>query len=116
MCPMPASPLTASNPAQLPECVFEHIREPRRSALEGYEVSDEFAAVHLAREHGPEFVIQTLTDSILAGRGGAGFSTGRKWQAVRDAPGTLKTIVCNADEGELGCFQDRAILEHDPSP
>lgn len=114
MRPTPTSPLPAPNPAQLPECVFERIREPGRSTLAGYETGDGFAAARLAWERGPDFVIQTLNDSHLAGRGGAGFPTGRKWQAVRDAPGTPKTIVCNADEGEPGCFKDRAILEHDP--
>ena len=114
MQPTPTSPLPAPNPAQLPECVFERIREPGRSTLAGYEAGDGFAAARLAWERGPDFVIQTLNDSHLAGRGGAGFPTGRKWQAVRDAPGTPKTIVCNADEGEPGCFKDRALLEHDP--
>jgi hypothetical protein len=57
---------------------------------------------------------QTVTDSKLAGRGGAGFPTGVKWRAVADAAGTPKTIVCNADEGETGCFKDRALMDHDP--
>ena len=114
MRPTPTSPLPAPNPARLPECVFERIREPGRSTLAGYEAGDGFAATRLAWERGPDFVIQTLMDSGLAGRGGAGFPTGRKWQAVRDAPGMPKTIVCNADEGEPGCFKDRALLEHDP--
>jgi NADH-quinone oxidoreductase subunit F len=55
-----------------------------------------------------------VSESGLAGRGGAGFPTGRKWQAVAEAPGSPKTIVCNADEGEPGCFKDRAIMDHDP--
>ena len=50
----------------------------------------------------------------MAGRGGAGFPTGVKWKAVLEADGTPKTIVCNADEGEPGCFKDRALLDHDP--
>jgi NADH-quinone oxidoreductase subunit F len=62
----------------------------------------------------PDEVIRVITESGLAGRGGAGFPTGRKWQAVRDAEGVPKTIVCNADEGEPGCFKDRAILDYDP--
>jgi NADH:ubiquinone oxidoreductase subunit F (NADH-binding) len=62
----------------------------------------------------PQAVIDVISASALAGRGGAGFPTGRKWQAVRDATGTPKTIVCNADEGEPGCFKDRAILDYDP--
>ena len=65
-------------------------------------------------EKEPGEVIRLISESELAGRGGAGFPTGRKWQAVRDAPGNPKTIVCNADEGEPGCFKDRVLMDHDP--
>lgn len=59
-------------------------------------------------------VIATLKESGLAGLGGAGFSTGLKWQLVRDAPGNEKYVVCNADESEPGTIKDRFILEHAP--
>lgn len=59
-------------------------------------------------------VLELIADSQLAGRGGAGFPTGLKWKSVAEAPGNPKTIVCNADEGEPGCFKDRAILDYDP--
>ena len=62
----------------------------------------------------PANVIELIVDSKLAGRGGAGFPTGLKWKSVAEAPGEPKTIVCNADEGEPGCFKDRAILDYDP--
>jgi NADH-quinone oxidoreductase subunit F len=62
----------------------------------------------------PASVIELIVDSKLAGRGGAGFPTGLKWKSVAEAPGEPKTIVCNADEGEPGCFKDRAILDYDP--
>jgi NADH:ubiquinone oxidoreductase subunit F (NADH-binding) len=62
----------------------------------------------------PEDLLAVIDDSGLAGRGGAGFPTGRKWRAVREAPGGPKTVVCNADEGEPGCFKDRALMDHDP--
>ncbi len=52
--------------------------------------------------------------SGLAGRGGAGFPTGRKWRAVAQAEGAPKSIVCNADEGEPGCFKDRVLMDYDP--
>ncbi|MCJ7831839.1 MAG: NAD(P)H-binding protein, partial [Actinobacteria bacterium] len=67
---------------------------------------------HVVDEHRRNLVI--LEESGLAGRGGAGFPTWRKWKAVRDAPGDPKSIVCNADEGEPGCFKDRALMDHDP--
>jgi len=62
----------------------------------------------------PDAILGELENSGLSGRGGAGFPTWRKWKAVREAPGSPKSIVCNADEGEPGCFKDRALLDHDP--
>jgi len=59
-------------------------------------------------------VIDDIKKSGLRGRGGAGFSTGLKWQFCHDAPGTQKYIICNADEGDPGAFMDRAVLEGDP--
>jgi len=62
----------------------------------------------------PDKVLEEVLRSGLRGRGGAGFSTGRKWQFARAAKGEPKYIVCNADEGDPGAFMDRAILEGDP--
>jgi NADH-quinone oxidoreductase subunit F len=62
----------------------------------------------------PEEVIDEMKKSGLRGRGGAGFPTGTKWQFCHDAPGTIKYIVCNADEGDPGAFMDRAVMEGDP--
>ncbi|MGA2500933.1 MAG: NuoF family protein, partial [Tepidisphaeraceae bacterium] len=62
----------------------------------------------------PEDVIQEVKDSGLRGRGGAGFSTGMKWDFCRKSPGDTKYVICNADEGDPGAFMDRSILESDP--
>ena len=62
----------------------------------------------------PEQIIETVRASGLRGRGGAGFSTGLKWQLARDAVSDLKYMCCNADEGDPGAFMDRAVLEGDP--
>ena len=62
----------------------------------------------------PQEVIQVMKDSLLRGRGGAGFPTGRKWESafvVNDYP---KYVICNGDEGDPGAFMDRSILEGDP--
>jgi len=59
-------------------------------------------------------VIAEIKASGLRGRGGAGFPCGLKWELARKAPGTEKYIICNADEGEVGTFKDRYILERDP--
>jgi NADH:ubiquinone oxidoreductase subunit F (NADH-binding) len=60
----------------------------------------------------PQAVVDEVTRSGLRGRGGAGFPTGKKWSLT--APGAVKYLVCNADEGEPGTFKDRLILEGDP--
>ncbi|NMB42107.1 MAG: FAD-dependent oxidoreductase [Firmicutes bacterium] len=62
----------------------------------------------------PDEVIREIDKSGLRGRGGAGFPTARKWQFCRSAPGDVKYIICNADEGDPGAFMDRSILEADP--
>ncbi len=62
----------------------------------------------------PEEIIQEVKDSGLRGRGGAGFSTGTKWELCRKSAGSPKYIICNADEGDPGAFMNRALLESDP--
>ena len=62
----------------------------------------------------PEQVIEEVEKSGLRGRGGAGFPTGRKWSFTRSAPGDVKYLVCNADEGDPGAFMDRSVLEGNP--
>jgi|TARA_B110000196_G_scaffold236714_1_gene205160 NADH-quinone oxidoreductase subunit F len=101
-------------PDHMEECVFVDIRDPRRASLEGYLNSGGYDALKIAIELGSEGLIKLVDDSGLAGRGGAGFPTGRKWKAVADASGNPKTVVCNADEGEPGCFKDRCIMDYDP--
>ncbi len=114
LIPQP-SPLPAPNPGGSPECIFAAIREPDRATLDGYRRTGGYAALeHALRDLTPAALLQLVAESGLAGRGGAGFPTGRKWQAVAQAAGGPKTIVCNADEGEPGCFKDRAIMDYDP--
>ncbi len=57
-----------------------------------------------------EAVLQEISRSGLKGRGGAGFSTGVKWDLARRAEGKERYIICNADEGEPGTFKDRVLL------
>ncbi len=109
------SPLPPPNPGGGEECVFAAIREPDRRSLAGYRRTDGYEALRRAvTKMRADQVLSVIDESGLAGRGGAGFPTGRKWRAVADAPGRPKTVVCNADEGEPGCFKDRAILDYDP--
>jgi NADH-quinone oxidoreductase subunit F len=110
-----STPLPPAPPTGTEQCVFRHIRDADRKTLEGYRSTGGYTALEKAvTSMTPEDVIAAVEASELAGRGGAGFPTGRKWRAVQDAQGGPKTVVCNADEGEPGCFKDRALMDHDP--
>lgn len=63
-----------------------------------------------------KLLVKNILVSGLRGRGGAGFSTGIKWQAVAQAGASAekKYLVVNADEGDAGSFSDRLLLENDP--
>ena len=86
-----------------PEEIDEYI------AFDGYR-----ALARVLMEMSPDEVIEIVDKSGLRGRGGAGFPTGKKWKATKDAKGETKYVVCNADEGDPGAFMDRSILEGDP--
>ncbi len=83
--------------------------------IEEYIARDGYAALSKAVfEMTPDQVIQTVLDSGLRGRGGAGFPTGLKWRFTASAKSDKKYVVCNADEGDPGAFMDRSIIEGDP--
>jgi len=62
----------------------------------------------------PEKVIDKIKKAGLRGRGGGGFLTGRKWEYCRQAEGSPKYVICNADEGDPGAYMDRSLLEGNP--
>jgi NADH-quinone oxidoreductase subunit F len=62
----------------------------------------------------PEGVLEEVKKSNLRGRGGGGFPTGRKWEESRKAPGDIKYVIVNADEGDPGAYMDRSLLEGNP--
>lgn len=62
----------------------------------------------------PREVIDEIKKSGLRGRGGGGFPTGLKWESTSKAPGDIRYVICNADEGDPGAFMDRSILEGNP--
>jgi len=62
----------------------------------------------------PEQIIDEVKQSGLRGLGGAGFSAGQKWEACYVEEADQKYVICNADEGDPGAFQDRSVLEGDP--
>jgi NADH:ubiquinone oxidoreductase subunit F (NADH-binding)/(2Fe-2S) ferredoxin/ferredoxin len=86
-----------------PEKIEEYI------AIGGYE-----SLKKVLKEMTPQQVIDEIIRSGLRGRGGAGFSTGQKWQLCHDVAGDQKYMICNADEGDPGAFMDRSTMEGDP--
>ena len=62
----------------------------------------------------PDDVIAELKAAGLRGRGGAGFPTFMKWDLTKKAPGDVKYVVCNADEGDPGAYMNRSTIEGDP--
>ncbi len=62
----------------------------------------------------PDQVLQEVKKANLRGRGGGGFPAGRKWEGSRDAPGDVKYVIVNADEGDPGAYMDRSLLEGNP--
>lgn len=87
------------NPDDIKECI----------AAEGYK-----ALGKCLTEMTQDEVIKLIIDSGLRGRGGGGFSTGKKWSFAKGYEADQKYIICNADEGDPGAFMDRSILEGDP--
>jgi [NiFe] hydrogenase diaphorase moiety large subunit len=67
-------------------------------------------ALAAALTRGAENMLAEVKAAGLRGRGGAGFNTGLKWEACRNAAGDAHYVVCNADEGEPGTFKDRVLL------
>jgi [NiFe] hydrogenase diaphorase moiety large subunit len=65
---------------------------------------------YVGTAQGPVATLEEIKRSNLRGRGGAGFTTGIKWEACRHATGLARYVVCNADEGEPGTFKDRVLL------
>jgi len=82
--------------------------------IDSYLANDGFSALDKAVSMTPMEVIDEIKKSGLRGRGGAGFPTGLKWEMTNKAPGDEKYVLCNADEGEVGTFKDRYIIQNDP--
>ena len=81
-----------------------------------YIANDGYGALHkvMSGEITPDQVIEELKASGLAGRGGAYFPTGIKWEGAKRARGAPKFVVCNTEEGEPSIYKDRRICESNP--
>ena len=98
-----------------PREITAHIGLLAPTDLDSHRSNGAYTALEKALcEMTPEQVIEEVKESRLSGRGGAGFSTGSKWEFARKAAGKPKYVVCNFDESEPGTFKDRALMEGDP--
>ncbi|MGE5515070.1 MAG: NAD(P)H-dependent oxidoreductase subunit E [Bacteroidota bacterium] len=88
--------------------VEDNIRRAEVLLGSSYRAGD---ALRAAVARGPVGMLAELKRSNLRGRGGAGFTTGVKWELCRNAQSDTRYIVCNADEGEPGTFKDRVLLQ-----
>ncbi len=83
-------------------------------SLDDYRAHGGWRGLERAVAMPPADIVETVVQSGLRGRGGAGFPTGIKWRTAMQAPGAQKYVVCNADEGDSGTFADRMLMEGDP--
>ncbi|MDS4020852.1 MAG: NAD(P)H-dependent oxidoreductase subunit E [Candidatus Competibacter sp.] len=97
--------------AQWPREFFEVTSNIRRAdILLGRHFADG-SALRAVLKRGPEAILAEMVKSGLRGQGGAGFRSAAKWMSCRNAPGEVKYVVCNADEGEPGTFKDRVLMQ-----
>lgn len=78
-----------------------------------YEASCDIALKEIYERDSTD-ILNSILESGLKGRGGAGFPTGLKWKFAMETPAEERFVICNADEGEPGTFKDREILTQVP--
>ena len=94
--------------------LFRHIDDPQLATIEGYRRHDGYKALERAfRELDPSDLLAAFEDSGLRGRGGAGFSMGKKGSFLPRGE-MRKYVCCNADESEPGAFKDRELMQKNP--
>jgi NADH-quinone oxidoreductase subunit F len=91
-----------------------HWDEADSFSLAAYRLGGGYEALSLALAMEPDQVIQTLKDSVLRGRGGAGFPTGLKWGFIPQGDGKPHYLVVNADESEPGACKDMPTMLANP--
>ena len=94
---------------------LRNVGKIRPDSIEDYLACGGYEALKKARTLDRGELITTIEEtSRLRGRGGAAFSTGKKWSSACASKEETRYIVCNADEGEPGTYKDRVIMEGDP--
>ena len=94
--------------------ITEHWDQPDLYTLDGYKRVGGYVALEKALKLDPDAIINTVKDSGLRGRGGAGFPTGMKWSFVPQNDGKPHYLVVNADESEPGACKDIPIMMANP--
>lgn len=92
----------------------KHIHSKNSPTLQNFLERNGFQSLKAVLSLSQKETIETIKNSGLKGRGGAGFPTGLKWEGAAQAKADTKYIICNADESEPGTFKDRALLLGDP--
>jgi NADH-quinone oxidoreductase subunit F len=92
----------------------QHFGDPDARTLSGWRNRGGYRALEQALAMTPAALVQTVKDSGLRGRGGAGFPTGVKWSFMKPGDGKPHYLCCNADESEPGTFKDREIMRWTP--
>jgi len=84
------------------------------TSIDDYISRGGYSALRKALKMSPVEVILEIKKAKLRGRGGAGFPTGLKWELCANAKSDVKYVICNADEGDPGAYQDRSLIEGNP--
>ncbi|MCI0602176.1 SLBB domain-containing protein [bacterium] len=71
-----------------------------------------YQALAKAVRLGPREIVEQVRKSGLRGRGGAGFPTATKWDAVLSQERKPHYLICNIAEGEPGSFKDRELVKN----
>ena len=95
--------------------VFGNNRRIDPKSIEDYLALGGYSALAKALfQMTPEQVLEEVKKANLRGRGGGGFPAGRKWEECRNAPGDIKYVIVNCDEGDPGAYMDRSLMEGNP--
>lgn len=94
--------------------ILEGLAQGPARELKTYTERGGYGALQKAIRSQPGEILNAVLYSELRGRGGAGFSTGSKWQTVAKQASVSKYVIANADEGDAGSYIDRMLMEDDP--
>jgi NADH:ubiquinone oxidoreductase subunit F (NADH-binding)/NADH:ubiquinone oxidoreductase subunit E len=87
---------------------------PKATEISEYKKGGGYIALEKALRMKPHEIMRMVRESMLRGRGGAGFPTATKWEFLPKNDPRPAYLICNADEGEPGTFKDRQIMQYDP--